>query len=128
MEQYIHTLIPVDSEFAPDSAKVASFFDELVSQFKFSPISRQHFLPGLVVAKPSGRLRWGTNPMTGEKVSVPDWDRSNLERFEEIRASIEGSEHYTVAIRPVDRKRPTSGSAYDGWCSLRGELCVHRSL
>jgi len=38
MEQYIHTLIAVDSEFVPDSAQVASFFGELVSQFKFIPI------------------------------------------------------------------------------------------
>ena len=56
MEQYIHTLISSDSEFAPESVQVASFFSELVSQFKFSPISGQRFLPGLVVAKPSGRL------------------------------------------------------------------------
>jgi hypothetical protein len=43
MEQYIHTLISVDSEFAPESDQVASFFSELVSQFKFSPISGQRF-------------------------------------------------------------------------------------
>ncbi len=97
MEQYIHTLISVDSEFVPDSAQVADFFVELASQLKFIPISGQRFLPGLVVAKPSGRLRWGTNPWTGEKVSVPESDRLNLERFEDIPASIEGSGHYTVA-------------------------------
>lgn len=93
MEQYIHTLISVDSEFAPQSAQVASFFGELVSQFKFSPISGQHLLPGLVVASHSGRLRWGTNPMTGEKSSIPEWNRLNLERFEDIPALIEGSRH-----------------------------------
>ena len=97
MEQYIHTLIAVDSEFAPQPAQVASFFGELVSQFKFSPISGQRFLPGLVVARPSGSLRWGTNAMTGEKISIPEWDRLNLERFEDIPALIEGSKHYSVA-------------------------------
>lgn len=97
MEQYIHTLISADSGFVPESAQVASFFDKLVSQFKFSPISGQRFLPGLVVAKPSGRLRWGTNPMTGEKFSIPVPEHLNIERFEEIPASIEGSAHYTVA-------------------------------
>jgi hypothetical protein len=96
MEQYIHTLISVDSEFIPVSAQVAEFFVELASQFKFVPISGQRFLPGLVVAKPSGRLRWGTDPMTGEKISIPESDRSNLERFEDIPALIEGSRHYTV--------------------------------
>lgn len=97
MEQYIHTLISVDSAFVPDSVRVASFFVELVSQFKFSPISDpERFLAGLVVAKPSGRLRWGTNPMTGEKVSVPAWDSFKLDRFEDIPAFIEGSERYSV--------------------------------
>lgn len=131
MEQYIHTLISVDSEFVPDSAQVASFFDELVSKCKFSPISGQRFLPGLVVAKPSGKLRWGTNPMTGEKVSVPDWDRLNLERFEDIPALLGGSEHYTVAQsgqwvgkdRPVDLFK-TDGVPYEEnyICTLRCEL------
>ena len=97
MEQYIHTLISVDSGFIPKSAQVASFFGELVSQFKFIPIlDRQRFHPGLVVKKPSGNLRWGTNPMTGEKISIPQWDRLNPEGFEDIPTSIEGSQHYTV--------------------------------
>jgi hypothetical protein len=79
MEQYIHTLISADSEFTPEASQVASFLGELVSQFKFNVISGQRFLLGLVVAKPSGRLRWGTNRFTGEKIiSVPEWDRLNL--------------------------------------------------
>lgn len=79
MEQYIHTLISVDSDFVPDPAQVASFFDELVSQFKFSPISdRRRWLPGLLVARPSEGLRLSP------------------ERFEDIPALIEGSQHYTV--------------------------------
>ena len=98
MEQYIHTLISVDCEFVPDPAQVATFFNELVSQFNFRSISdRQRFLPGLVVAKPSGRLRWGTNPMTGEKVSSPERDRWTLGGFQEIPDLIDGAEHYTVS-------------------------------
>src|SRR5580698_6212333 len=97
MEQYIHTLISIDSKFVADPAQVASFFDELVSQFKFSPTSdSQRLLPELAIAKPSGRLRWGTNSMTGEKVSVLEWDRLKLESFEDIPALIEGSDHYTA--------------------------------
>jgi len=127
MEQYIHTLISVDSEFVPDSAQVASFFDELVSQFKFSPIfDRQRFLPGLVVAKPSGRLRWGTDPMTGEKVSVPAWDRLNPERFEDIPALIEGSEHYTVmqSGQWVGKDRPVILLTTDGVLCEENYICT----
>jgi len=132
MEQYIHTLISVDSQFVPDPVQVASFFDELVSQFKFSPISDpQPFLPKLVIAKPSGRLRWGTNSMTGEKVSVLEWDRLNLERFEDIPALIEGSNHHTVMQfgQWIGKDRPmlllkTDGVPYEEnyVCTVRCEL------
>jgi hypothetical protein len=131
MEQYIHTLIPVDSEFVPESAQVASFFGKLGSQFNFSPISGQPFLPGLVVAKPSGRLRWATNSMTGEKIAVPALDRLNLERFEDIPASIEGFGHYTVTQSGqwVGKNRPlvllkTDGVPYEEHyiCTVRCEL------
>jgi hypothetical protein len=128
MEQYIHTLISVDSEFVPDSAQVASFFGELVSQFKFSPISGQRFLPGLVVAKPSGRLRWGTNPITGEKVSVPDWDRLNLERFEDIPSLLEGSDHFTVAQSGqwIGKDRPLDLLKTDGVPYVENYVCTVR--
>jgi len=131
MEQYIHTLISVDPEFVPESAQVASFLSELVSQFRFSPISGQRFLTGLVVAKPSGKLRWGTNPMTGEKISIPEWDRSNLERFEDVPAFIEGCTHYSVGQSGqwAGKDRPvllfkTDGAPYDEnyVCTVRCEL------
>jgi len=130
MEQYIHTLISTDSEFAPESGQVASFFGELVSQFKFSPISGQRFLPGLVVAKPSGRLRWatGTDPMTGAKISRPEWDRVNLERFEDIPALIEGSNHYTVAQSGqwVGKDRPVTLLKTDGVPFEENYICIAR--
>jgi len=131
MEQYIHTLISTDSEFVPEPAQVASFLAQLVSQFRFSPISGQRFLPGLVFAKPSGRLRWGANPMTGEKISIPEWDGANLEKFEDIPALIDGCEHYTVAQsgewvwkdRPMDLLK-TDRVPYEGSyiCTVRCEL------
>jgi hypothetical protein len=131
MEQYIHTLISVDSDFAPDPAQVAGFFDSLISQFNFDPISGQRFLPGLVVAKPSGKLRFGTNPMTGEKISIPEQDRLNIESFDEIAALIEGSKHYTVTQSGqwVGKTRPlalfkTDGTLYEEnyICTVRCEL------
>jgi len=97
MEQYIHTLIPIDSQFSPSSDQVSIFYQKLVSESMFSPISDQRWLPGLIVKKPSGKLRWGVNPMTGEKISVPAQDQLKLEKFEDIRAVIEVCDHYTVA-------------------------------
>lgn len=131
MDQYIHTLITVDSEFSPGSAHVAKFFGELVSRFKFSPISGQRFLPGLIVAKPSGTVRWGTNAMTGEKISIPAFDRQTIERFEDIPALIEGSKYFTVAQsgqwaekdRPLDLLK-TDGLPFEDTyiCTVRCEL------
>ena len=61
-------------------------------QFKFVPISGQRWHPGLYV----DRWQWGTSQWTGEKVSVSESKRSILEKFEDIAASIKGSEHCTV--------------------------------
>jgi len=131
MEQYIHTLISVDSEFVPDPAQVADFLVSLVSQFKFIPISGQRFLPGLVVAKPSGRLRWGKDSFTGENISIPELDRLDAERFQDIPVLIEGSEHYTVmqSGQWVEKDRPvvllkTDGVPYEEnyICTVRCEL------
>jgi len=110
MEQYIHTLIPIDSEFVPSAAQIVSFISRLISQFKFSPICGGRWLPGLVVSKASGKLRWGTNAWTGERISIPARDRFTLSRLEEIPGSIEGSTDYTVSHsgqwlgqdRPID--------------------------
>lgn len=128
MEQYIHTLISVDSEFVPDPSQVADFLVELVSQLKFTPISGQRFLPGLVVAMPSGRLRWGTNTLTGEKVSTPEWDRLNPERFEDIPVLIEDSEHYTVmqSGQWVGKDRPLVLLKTDGLPFEENYICTVR--
>lgn len=97
MEQYIHTLISVDSEFVPNPVQVANFLEALVSQYKFSWFSdAQQVRSDLIVAKPSNRLRWMTNSMTGEKIPIPVWDRLNVQTFEDIPALIEGSDHYAV--------------------------------
>ena len=133
MEQYIHTLIPVDSQFSPSSGQVASFYLRLESRFKFSRRTYHRGLPDLIVLKPSGKLRWGTNPMTGEKISIPAQDRLNLEEFEDIPAAIEGCTHYTVAQsgqwtgedRPINLLG-TDGALYEGFyiCTV---ACEHRS-
>lgn len=130
MEQYIHTLLPVDSEFVPSAAQIGSFLSVLVLQFKFSLISGQRWLPGLVVSKASGELRWRTNSWTGERVSVPARDHFNLSQFEDIPGLIEGSTDYTVSQsgqwigqdRPIDLLG-TNGVPYLGnyVCTVRCE-------
>ncbi len=132
MEQYIHTLIAVDPAFAPDPARVTTFFEGLISQQKLHPISDiQRSLPGLAVAKPSGRSRWMTNQYTGEKMSFIDFDRWNLEQLEAVPALIESSDHYTVIQsgqwtrdnRPISLYK-TDGCLFDEnyICTVRCEL------
>jgi hypothetical protein len=132
MEQYIHTLIAFDSEFSPVPAQVARFFGELSSRHQFEPITNEAgSVGGLAVAKPSGRVRWGADPMTGEKISVPQYDRVELPKSEAITGAIEGAEHYTVmqfgqwtgGDRPIDLSQ-ADGKPYDGnyLCTVRCEL------
>lgn len=131
MEQYIHTLISIDPEFAPKPAQVASFFSELVSEHRFNLITGQRWLPGLVVTKPTGKFQERANPMTGEKMLVPERDRLNLEKFGDIPAVIQDVPHYTVSQsgqwaaqdRPVDLLQ-TNGVLFEEnyVCTVRCEL------
>ena len=132
MEQYIHTLIAFDSGFSPVPAQVARFFGELSSLHRFEPINNEGgSVGGLAVAKPSGRVRWGTDPMTGEKISVPQYDRVELPTPEAVTTAIEETEHYTVmqlglwvgSDSPIDLFQ-TDGKPYeeDYVCTVRCEL------
>src|ERR1700727_2270271 len=97
MEQYIHTLIAVDPEFAPEPTQIVSFLEGLLLRYKLQPFSDvRQSLPGLAVTKPSGRLRWMTNQFTGEKLSFPDFDRWNVENLGSVPALVASSDHYTV--------------------------------
>jgi hypothetical protein len=96
MEQYIHTLIAADSAFVPQSKQIAEFFEILTATYNFRIISDTGSEPGLRVMKPSGRLRRGRDPMTGEAVSIPMLDHIKIERINDIPGAIEGLEHYSV--------------------------------
>jgi hypothetical protein len=95
MEQYIHTLIAVDSAFVPQSKQVAKFFEILTVTCNFRIISDTRFQPGLRVMKPSGRFRSGTS-FTGEPFSVPLFDQIKIERIIDVTGAIEGLESYNV--------------------------------
>ena len=98
MEQYIHTLIPSNSVFVPKPDQIAEFLEYLVSSFGFRVISARPFQQGIRVAKPSGRVRTGTDPLTGETISIPVHDRIKVENFPEILPLIEGTKQYDVLV------------------------------
>jgi hypothetical protein len=96
MEQYIHTLIAIDSAFVPQSKQIAEFFEILTETCSFRIISDAPFQPGLRVMKPSGRFRSGRNPVTGEAISIPMLDHIKMERIIDIPGAIEGVSHCSV--------------------------------
>lgn len=98
MEQYIHTLIASDSAFIPQSMQVAQFFELLTTNYHFRIISDSRFQPGIRVMKPSGRFRSGTNPMTGETLSIPISDHIKIERIVDVASTVEDFENYDVLV------------------------------
>ena len=52
MEQYIHTLIAVNSAYVPKPAQIREFFEALIKSFHFRIISDKQFQPGFRVRKP----------------------------------------------------------------------------
>jgi hypothetical protein len=100
MEQYIHTLIPVDSNYSPKPEQVAEFFAWLLDRPNFKLVGNRRVGPGIIVLRFTGRMREAgtSNPFTGEKKTwmVPDPDRTIVQAAEEIPALIEGSAHFTV--------------------------------
>ena len=100
MEQYIHTLIPVDSTYRPGPAQVAAFFSWLLGRPNFRLMDTRHLQRGIIVLKFTGRMREFKfrNPMTGENEMRlrPDPDRTAVQAGEEIPTLIESSDHFTV--------------------------------
>ncbi len=82
MEQYIHTLIPVDSNYAAKPVQVEGFFAGLLQMPNFRLITGLPFQQGLRVSKPFARVRTMENQFTGEtktfrtpefmKIDAPD--------------------------------------------------------
>ena len=96
MEQYIHTLIPIDSRYYPEPVRVGAFFDWLLRRPNFRLIVGKRWQPGLVVRRFTGRMRESKNPWTGETLMRPDPDWAMIESCNEIPARIDGAAHFTV--------------------------------
>ena len=91
-EQYVHCLIPLEPEFAPAPEQVVSFLDGL-SAMEAAPVDST-----MVVMKPSGRVRYGTDPLTGEKKISPAQDRTVIGTSADLAHNIEELSEYSVAL------------------------------
>jgi len=98
MEQYAHLLISADPDFVPDPAQVTAFFNLMVNSFGFRLVVEPPFEPGIIVLRPSDRVRKGTDPMTGEVITIPMRDRLVLGDSAEIVRSIDGLGEWTVGF------------------------------
>jgi hypothetical protein len=92
IEQYVHTLVPVDPQFSPTSEQVSRFLEGL-SALDAAPLN-----PEVFVLKPSGRLRSFKNPLTGETKSFPAKDRVPLKSIADVASVIEGLKEYGVCV------------------------------
>jgi hypothetical protein len=123
-EQYIHTLIPRDGQFAPEPKQVTSFLDALSI---LGAVPRD---ATLTVMKPSGRVRWYTDPLTGAKTSFPAHDYIALESTVGLSPLIGTLSEYEVTL---DGHGPpetppfalhTNGSPFTGNYGFVLRLCV----
>lgn len=59
-------------------------------------VSDRPFCPGILVTKPSGRVRIAKNAFTGQIISVPVGDQQKLANPRDIEHAIAGLQEYTV--------------------------------
>jgi hypothetical protein len=91
-EQYVHTLIPSDSQFAPEAEQLVGFLAGISSLYA-APRDYK-----LIVMKPSDRVRFYTDPLTGEKKSFPAQDRIVLDKAANLASAIGTLLQYSVAM------------------------------
>jgi hypothetical protein len=142
MEQYIHLLIPVDSNYAAKPAQVAAFFADLLRRPNFRLIADSRFQQGLRVSKPFARIRTAANPFTGEtetfrspeftKIDAPDAVLPLIDTLDDFGVSASGEwkwddpplvlfttdgeefkENYVCEVRCEQRSALISTSAWD---------------
>ena len=108
-EQYIHTLIAAPPEFEPTPEQVVAFFNGILD-IGASPTSAK-----LIVMKPSGRLRFFTDPLTGEKKPFPAHDRVVPERTADLVSLIQSASEFSVSLDGQGPpRRPPLALYYDG--------------
>ena len=124
MEQYAHLLISADPDFVPDPAQVTAFFNRILNSFGFRLVVEPPFEPGIIVLKPSNKVRKGTDPMTGEVIAIPMRDRLVLRESAEILNSIDNFGEWTVGFSgkwmlgktPIEL-RASDGKPFESECS-----------
>jgi hypothetical protein len=82
----------LEPEFAPAPGQVVSFLDGL------STIGAAPADSTLIVMKPSGRVRYFTDPLTGEKKSFPAQDRIIIGTSADLVPNIGKLMEYSVAL------------------------------
>jgi hypothetical protein len=90
--QYRHLLIPECADFAPLPPQIVAFLDGLV-RLDGAPLN-----PTIRVAKLSGKFRTGSDPLTGEKLSIPMRDFVLLSHIFDIGEQLAGLDDYSVEI------------------------------
>jgi hypothetical protein len=142
MEQYIHTLIPFDSNYTAKPAQVEAFFTDLLRLPNFRLIADSPFQQGLRISKPFAKVRTMVNPITGEtktfrtpeftKINAPDAISPLIDSLDDFGVSASGEwrsddpplvlfttdgeqfkENYNCEVRYEQRSMPISTSAWD---------------
>jgi hypothetical protein len=96
MEQYIHTLIPIDSNYAASPAQVEAFFADLLRMPTFRLITDLPFQQGLRVSKPFARVRKMENRFTGETKTFRAPEFTKIDAPDAILPLIEGLDDFGV--------------------------------
>lgn len=89
--QYAHLLIAEQPDFVPEPDQVGTFFQKLVAMGS-APSDAI-----IRVGKHSGRARHGTNPLTGEKITIPVRDWVVLQDVLEIKTALDLND-YDIAM------------------------------
>src|SRR5262249_12512351 len=88
--QYAHFLMPEKPDFVPQPEQVGNFIQELVTMGSAPSEIR------LRLGKHNGRVRHGTNALTGERISIPVRDFVLLKDTSEISPALDSSDYDLV--------------------------------
>ncbi|SRR6266436_1879859 len=92
VEQYVHTLIPQDTQFCPKPEQVSRFVDSL-TKLGAAPLDAE-----LKILKPSGRVRSFTDPLTGEIRTIPGKEIIALDSAANLGRTISTLEQYVLVM------------------------------
>jgi hypothetical protein len=89
---YTQTLIAANAEYIPEPQRVAEFLSDL-AKLGSAPLE-----PGYAVGKLTGEIRMGTDPMTGEPISVARRAFKEIESAAQITSALHGAHDYTLVM------------------------------